>query len=358
MTAENLWERLKADNLVEGDLPKQEHPASPWYVRVMLGIAGWIGAIFLLLFAGVAFSFIMDDAVSAIGVGAVSCAAAWFLFRQFAGNDFAEQFALAISLVGQVLLIVGLGQFMKFEDPLFYLAIAATQAVLAVAVPNFLHRILATGGTAIALTLAVNQLSLHGISAPLLCAGLAFIWLEPKRWAADGRMWRPVGYGLVLALLIVETFRLFGAEQWFDANSAPGRWLLLYGPIAGRVLNAGILVWVATRLARREGVRPGSPVFAIALGGAVVLAAFSVTAPGLASALLILLLGFAAGNRIVAALGVLSLLGFVTHFYYSLHASLLAKSGLLAVTGLCLLAAHFLLRRCLPSTPALEAGHA
>ena len=35
----------------------------------------------------------------------------------------------------------------------------------------------------------------------------------------------------------------------------------------------------------------------------------------------------------MAALGILSLLGFVSHFDYSLHATLLEKSGILAVTG-------------------------
>jgi uncharacterized membrane protein len=79
-------------------------------------------------------------------------------------------------------------------------------------------------------------------------------------------------------------------------------------------------------------------------------------APGLGSALLILLLGFAAGNRILMAFGVLSLLGFVGHFYYSLHSTLLAKSGLLAATGLCLLTAHFFLRRGDPT--AAEVKHA
>jgi uncharacterized membrane protein len=81
-------------------------------------------------------------------------------------------------------------------------------------------------------------------------------------------------------------------------------------------------------------------------------------APGLASALLILLLGFAAGSRILAALGILSLLGFVAHFYYSLHASLLEKSGVLALTGLSLLASHFLLRRLFPAPGEVEAGNA
>ncbi|HET9637643.1 MAG TPA: DUF4401 domain-containing protein [Allosphingosinicella sp.] len=357
MTAASLWARLAADDLVEGDQPAQDGAASPWFVRVMLGIAGWIGALFLIAFVGAAFAFIMDDARFAALAGAACCAAAFALFRGFDGNDFAEQFGLAVSLVGQILIVIGLAEFLRPEDPALYFAVAAVEAGLALAVPNFLHRVLATSGAAIAVALGVNQLALHGLAAPLLSLGLAFVWLEPKRWAVDGRIWRPIGYGLVLALLLVETFRLFGAE-WllFGRRDQTPSWFSLYGPLLGRGLTAAALIWVATVLALREGA--GSRISAFAVGGAILLALLSLTAPGLASALLILLLGFAAGNRILIALGILSLLGFVAHFYYSLHATLLEKSGILALTGVVLLAAHFLLRRLPASAGAAEAGNA
>lgn len=355
MTAAELWEWLRADGLVEGERPEAGRPVSPWYVRVMLGIAGWIGALFLLGFVGAALAFVMEGAAIAIVIGAACCGAAFALFRIFEGNDFAEQFALAVSLVGQVLLIIGFGQFLTMGGASFYLAVAATQAGLALAVPNFLHRLLATSGAAVALALAINQMALHGLAAPLLCAGLALVWLDPKLWAGRGALWRPVGYGLVLALLLVETFRLFGAEYWLGQGKETTGGLALYGPLVGRSLTAAVLVWAAVALSRREGYAPAHPTSLSVAGAAILFGLLSLLAPGLASATLILLLGFAAGNRLLAALGILSLLGFVAHFYYSLHASLLAKSGILAVTGLCLLAAHFVLAR---RPAATEADHA
>ncbi|MET1113206.1 MAG: DUF4401 domain-containing protein [Allosphingosinicella sp.] len=356
MTAASLWDRLSAGGLVEGEMPERKRAASPWFVRAMLGIAGWIGALFLIAFVAAAFSFIVDDAGTAALAGAACCAAAFFLFRSFAGNDFAEQFGLVVSLVGQMLIVVGLGQYLEPADAPLYFAVAAAEAVLALAIPNFLHRVLATSGAAVALALAVNQLELHGLAAPLLSAALAFVWLEPKRWAADGEIWRPVGYGLVLALLLVETFRLFGAGALFGLNPETPSWFGLYGPLLGRGLTAAVLVWAALVLSLREG--RGSRISGLAAGVAILLALISLTAPGLASALLILLLGFAAGSRILAALGILSLLGFVAHFYYSLHASLLEKSGILALSGLLLLAAHVAMRRFVPSTAEAEAGDA
>ncbi|HYD38672.1 MAG TPA: DUF4401 domain-containing protein [Allosphingosinicella sp.] len=355
MTPAALWERLKAEGLVEGEAPTRERPPSPWYVRAMLGIAGWIGALFLIAFVGAAFSFILDDTVAAAAGGAACVAGAFLLFRTLSGNDFAEQFGLAVSLVGQILIGIGLANLFQPEAPVFYFAVAAMQAALVWAVPNFLHRVLTSGGASIALALGINQLSLHGLAAPLLCAALALVWLEPKLWAAGGRLWRPVGYGLVLALLLVETFRLFGAGLLLDLTGNEAGWLALYGPLIGRMLTAAVLVWVSIELGRRSDAGPAIGFPTLAAAAALVFGLVSLAAPGLASAVLVLLLGFAAGNRILAALGILALLGFVAHFYYSLHATLLEKSGILALTGLVLMAAHFLL---LPRAFPPEADHA
>ena len=356
MTAAALWDRLLADGLVEGEMPEPDAQASPWYVRLMLGIAGWIGALFLLGFAGVAFSILLESPGSALVVGALCCGGAFALFRQSGGNDAADQFGLAVSLAGQGLMISGLaGLFDNGGVPL-YLAVALMEAALAVLVPNFLHRLLATCGAAVAVALAVNDAQLHGFTAPILCLGLALVWLDPRVWAAGGRLWRPVGYGLVLALLLVETFRLFGAGLLFEPASVLSPWMAVYGPLIGRGLTAAVLLWVAVALIRREGVNPAGPVGLIAGAAALVLGLASLAAPGLASALLILLLGFAAGNRLLIALGILSLFGFVSHFYYSLHATLLEKSGILALTGLALLAAWFALGRI--SSGTKETGHA
>lgn len=358
MSAEALWDRLSAEGLVEGGMPERHRSASPWFVRVMLGIAGWIGALFLIAFVGTGFAFIMTDAAFAAFVGAACCAGAFALFRVAGGNDFGEQFGLAVSLVGQVLIGVGLADVLDMDDPVFYLVLAAVEAGLALAVPNFLHRVLATSGAAVALALAVNQLSLHGLAAPLLCAAFAWVWLEPKRWAGSGRVWRPIGYGLVLALLLVETFRLFGAEQWFAGRAEAPGWFALYGPLLGRGVTAAVLVWAAATLALREEGQGAGRIFPYTVGAAMIFGLLALKAPGLASALLILLLGFAAGSRILVALGILSLLGFVAHFYYSLQASLLEKSGILALTGLLLLAAHFAMRSRFPAGAEAGTDHA
>ncbi|HEY5724298.1 MAG TPA: DUF4401 domain-containing protein [Allosphingosinicella sp.] len=358
MSAAELWTRLAAAGRVEGEQPPAAAAESPWYVRAMLGAAGWIGALFLAVFIATAFYFIVDDSASAMIAGAIFCGAAFGLFMRFDGNDFVEQFALVVSLLGQVMLGIGLAQLLERQEAAFYLSVAAVEVVLALAIPNFLHRVLAACGAAVALALAINELQLHGLTAPILCAGLAWIWLDPARWATGGSLWRPVGYGLVLALLLVETFRLAGGPSLLGmATERPG-WIAIHGPLIGRGLTAAVLVWVAFALARREGFAANGRVALAAAGAALLLGLLSLGAPGFASALIVLLLGFAAGNRLLLALGIFGLLGFVSHFYYSLHATLLEKSGLLAATGVLLLAAHFLLRRFHAAAAAPETADA
>ena len=344
MTAADLWARLSASDVVSGERPEPVPSGSPWFVRLMLGIAGWIGALFLLGFVGTALEFILEDGPSAIIAGAVCCAAAFAIFQRMDGKDAAEQFALALSLAGQGLLIVGLADIFDADDPTLYFAIAAVELALVWMIPNFVHRFLAAAGSALAITLAINQLGLHGLATPLLCVALALIWLDATKWATAGSLWRPIGYGLVLAVITIETFHVLRGEDVFGIARADG-WMALHGQWIGRGVTGVVLLLASASLAVREGYRPGSRIFLLSVCAAGLSAILGVVAPGLGSTLLILLLGYAAGNRLLVGAGIFGLLGFTSHYYYSLHASLLSKSAILALTGFVLLAIAWYLRR-------------
>ena len=85
---ELLWKRLREAQLVTGELPDAGEARVPWFVRLMLGIAGWIGALFLLGFVGAAFAFIFNNAWAALVLGAGACAASIAIFRAAPKNDF------------------------------------------------------------------------------------------------------------------------------------------------------------------------------------------------------------------------------------------------------------------------------
>ena len=54
-------------------------------------------------------------------------------------------------------------------------------------------------------------------------------------------------------------FRMFAMDEWVTGASRVGDWFALWGPVIGRGLTAAVLVWVAIRLAAREGHFPVAP---------------------------------------------------------------------------------------------------
>ncbi|MBI1889927.1 MAG: DUF4401 domain-containing protein [Burkholderiales bacterium] len=353
MTREELWALLRGKALVEGDMPPAA-VSSPWYVRVMLGIAGWIGALFLMGFVGAAFAFVMKSAAASLILGLITCAVACFIFRAARDNDFITQFGLAVSLAGQGMFMVGLINAFKPDLFAVFFGVALFEALLAALVPNALHRVLTSAAAVAALSYALHRLGVVGLAPGVAAAGMAMVWLDERRWA--DKAWRPVGYGIVLAMLHIEVTHSFQAFLTHEFSRAPG-WLAHHGYLIGSGLTSAVFVWTVTRLLTRESIGLSSKTGVAAIVAAIVVGIVAFPAPGAVTALLILLLGFAASSRILMGLGIMALLGFVSHYYYQLQTTLLEKSAVLAAIGIALLVARLALHKAFLSEES-EAAHA
>ncbi|HEX9397165.1 MAG TPA: DUF4401 domain-containing protein [Burkholderiales bacterium] len=359
LTRDALWARLREGGLVSGDAPQRGEAGVPWFVRLMLGIAGWIGALFLLGFVGAGFAFVMKSAGASFGVGAAACAAAVFIFRAAPKSDFVAQFGLAVSLAGQALLVFGAVQ--MFERSIMGIALYVTlqQALLFVLVPNFVHRLWAAWSGALAAAYALFDAGLFAF-IPALMTG-AFVWLALREFelARFGAMVRAGVYGLALAAVQVAVLHggLAGMVLGFRGHGLQlgesGAWL-------GRLASLAVLLWAVAMLLRREGLALGSAQGRVGLAGALILGIASFKAPGVAPAVAILIVGYANADRVLAGLGILALLGYLSHYYYSMQVTLLEKSGLLAAAGFALLVARLALRHWWPEPQAgaREAHHA
>ncbi len=355
--ARDLWSRLAGAGIVAGEMPETTTVATPWFVRVMLGIAGWIGALFLLGFVGAGFAFVMESALASALVGVLACAAATVIFRTVRESDFAAQFGLALSLAGQALLIFGLSKGLERSIASIALVGALQQALLFALVPNFTHRIWCAWTSILALTIAFTEWGLHTFVPAALTFSFLWLWLSEFERAGRGSLGRALGYGVALAL---SQFVLFNLSQWwFGPMGAHGigaglaRWLGVWpGPVASvAVLLAGVL-----KLLAREGVPWNSATGRAAMAAALILGLASLKAPGVGPAAAILVVGYANGNRVLAGLGVAAFVVYLSQYYYQLHATLLEKSALLAATGVALLALRFAARLAWPKDE--EARHA
>ena len=352
--SQTLWLRLKAAGLVEGETPASGSMATPWFVRAMLGIAGWIGAVFLLSFVSLGFRFIMDSAGASFIVGLLACGAAGVLFRVNRDSDFAIQFGLAVSLAGQGLVLLALINKFDYQTIAIALSMCLFEAMLFIAMPNFVHRVWSAWTGACAVVFALSDWQLQAYAPGLLSLACAWVWLNEFRYARHGALLRADGYGLVLSLITASAMLTWTSGDWLwraGGVRAPASAFHLW---TGAGLGGVVLLWTVWRLLIREAVASVTGAGVRILAATLILALATLKAPGLAPATLVLLLGFNNGNRVLFGLGVASLLGFLSFYYYSLHITLLYKSALMAGTGLALLSARFLMLAWWPDAPQGE----
>lgn len=335
---DELWERLRAAGVAQGEPPEAPGEA-PWFVRLMLGIAGWIGAAFLLGFFGVALAHLLRSPGSQLALGALLCAAVAVALRAVRHGDLLGQFALAVSLTGQALMASGLEDALGMPSAAG--AVAAQQAILFVMISGTVHRTWCAFSGGYALVIALHAWGLAPFAGPLLLAASALAWLRELEHPREAGLLRAAGYGLGVAAFLAS----LGGGAWIGAlwlrdPLAPGA-AGLWSAIAWGV----VVLAAAAALLRREGVPLASADGALAMAGALIVAAAAARAPGIAPATGLLVLGYANGNRVLAGLGIAALIGYLAHYYYSLHATLLVKSQLLAAAGIALLAARYAMRR-------------
>jgi hypothetical protein len=337
-----LWQSLRHAGIVTGEMPPGE-VSPPWYVRGVQGIAGWMAALFVLTFLEILFHELFQRSSLALMTGAVLIAAAVAILR-VAGQSFAGQFGLAISLAGQVLCFIS--QQEHWRGSLFWLVWAALQAGLCWSIAQPVHRFLSALAVIFALGAALAHTALVWMMPSLLMLGAAAFWLTEPRWLPRSALWGPVAWALTTAMIQTHAFTLLNPAFWAelmrhqDFLATPGHWILRMNEVVMA------FAWMASGLwlIRENGCAVKSANGVLACVGLAAIALLTQEARGLAIAWLLMILGFARANRLLGGLGVALFWVYLGHYYYSLQLSLLYKSGLLAVCGIVLLTGYVALR--------------
>lgn len=358
-----LWDHLASRGQVQGEFTATVR--APWPIRLLMGAAGWLGALFCQLFVlGFVFGFARTSGAGTLVVGLALLAGAAACYRA-AGRDGTRiaigQFALALSLGGQGLMVAGLslllGSGIWGQGSLFWLIVAALEAVLFFLIPSRLHRFLMALGAwsalAIAATLAIGPLGgartmllpipVGGLCAFAMAGVAAFVWQEDAV-AASGRhgMWAPAAdasllFGLGAALTVTgiahpAAILLGPGNPW----PVPGAWT------AGALLGVTLVACAALEC-RRLAVTATATIAVLAVA-----AAFSVLmllAPAVTAGVLALAYALRRGSAPWLGLAITTLLLGFAWYYSTLQWTLLAKSITLAVAGVVLLAARKALPR-------------
>lgn len=295
-------------------------PDRPLAISLLLGTSGWVAGCFMLGF--VALLFRPDAGIEAAFSGMVLLVVAWGLFKldPKGGQVFVTQLALALSMAGQCLVLFAASKDAHGIAPIAGAALAL-QALLALVMPNRLHRVLSTWFATIAWALTL-RFSLFGEDwswHPVEAAKAASLPAALTGWLLA---WGPVSAALWLAIR--------NATVWAARNRASLVSPILTGLIAG-------LAFATIASQPFESFRWFG-------GGAADLGHLALW-PLLSAlgALGALAAAFALRRRALMALCVIAVLLHVGHFYFALGCTLLLKSWLmLGMGGVFLAAAHSL----------------
>lgn len=334
-----LWQQLQDAGLTQGDMP-QPVLRLPWYLRVLQGFAGWLAGCFLLLFLGVLFNALFRQAELCAVFGSLLVVVAALWLRR-PHSDFGHQFAFALSLAGQWLWLLSLQN--EWRAMPGWLGLAVAQAALAWLVPHYLHRLLCTWMTVLALAFALRESPLFWVLPGLTGLLTAGVWLQELRWLPQAERVAPVAYALTFAVLWMNGLSLLPVDVWqalSQSNALAVQWGLLR---LNEYMHGATLLLVVTGLLHQHGVTWRAPVAWAALAAALLLAVLSLHAGGLAVAWTLILLGFARSNRVLQGIGFTAFWGFFGHYYLSMDWSLWQKAGWLLALGSVLLLLRALL---------------
>ena len=348
---EDFWNLLLQAELVSGGMPQQNEPPSPWPVRVMLGAAGWLAACFLFSFAGYVFYTIFRSVLAGIPAGLICCLGAFVIFRGMQRSEFMEQFAIAASLAGQIMMMFGFLQLFGSHTYFALFLMAAFEVALTAAIPNYIHRIFTSAAANLFL---LDALGLYGLAIGIAAVGASLLWLDPVQMGRRPSLWEPVAWGFTLTLLSLDALFTPLPHGLFwpltvDASTTVMRSLFfLFSSAKGLVL-----IYVVWKLRERALLSLDSPAGKALTAAAVLVAGVGFAIPGIVPAILVLVLGFANSNRVLMGVGLLGFAGFLSRYYYLLSSTLLVKSITLIATGAVLLAMRWAINKYFPE----EAPH-
>ncbi|MBE9562526.1 MAG: DUF4401 domain-containing protein [Proteobacteria bacterium] len=321
--------------------------ANPWFITALIGISAWLSVILFLFF--IFLSEIISGASSAIMVGIILLAVTIFLHCVYKNHLFISQLALALNLTGQILLIGGIA----IADKNIIAASLITwflEIFLIFIYKDHILRFLAVLIATMAALVLLYEFKLYEgihILIVLLAAGASWYWLTEPEHLTDKMMtwlYQPLGYGFVISLQLVLLLSILSGMPGIPIMTW---WYSTIGLLV-------ILIMLEIYILDGYDIYMSAPQSYAIFGGTVLTSLLLYQSPGIIASIIILVLGFQRGNRVLIGLAIIFLTLFIIAFYYYLNITLLMKSVTLITTGIALLALRFTFKYIFPISQGVE----
>ncbi|GAA0813702.1 DUF4401 domain-containing protein [Colwellia asteriadis] len=348
-----LWQALSDANIVEGDAPTRNMLSSPWYVKALLAMSGWLGAIFILAFILAIFSFFMEEPIACFIMSFALFSGAYAILST-PKSEFFEHLALAFSLAGQALFCWAL--FSQNFDHNSWLILGVLQAILAYVMPSFLHRLFSTAFAVAAFEIVLITYGQPYILGSVLIFPIVWLGLREFTFIKHYQRNKGVFYGLVIAMLALNS-QQFLSEDLFALLSTADDYLITISPWLIQGIFIAAALFTSQQLLQKNSIKLNDKLAIAIMLITLILAFITLKAPGVLAGLIIMLLGFNQSNRVAIGLGTISLLVYCSSYYYYMEETLLFKAGLLFILGAVALVCRLALIKVLPRLALTDNHH-
>ncbi len=299
--------------------------SSPWYIKILHALGAWISAVFFIAFIFES-KIITNDTTQLIVFGIALIAAGVMINFKSKESIFLGQFALALSTAGHVLVLMGVSDWSKHEITVIFGASIVLCLILYPLYNNFLHRFLSCFlvlGLAVIFVLSELKGSLW-VHLLVLVEAVGLGLVMKKRPYSD--YWAPVFYALILGIPLQLFPSVFSFHDmnitWWPSN------VILIAALLGLYLGK---------------IRGNKETIIVVLLASAVLGVLS--SPGLLASIGLLVIGYHLQKSPLVSAGLVLFPFYIFFFYNKMDMRLDIKSGILAATGLVLLALRFYLGR-------------
>lgn len=338
-----LQQRLQqAGVLDKSNIANKEEDSGIWYLQLILGLCGWLAGIFFIGFIILVLMDMPKSGFTLLGVVFMGIAFGLFYHNRHTEQHFFEHLALALSIAGQACFMWGFLRHFKSEhNSLLMFAVLQTILLL---MPHYLHRLLSALAASVAFySYFFTYDTLATWSYPfvhLLLAVSVALWFFEYH---SGRMLKAVqavAYGVSVAIL--------GIYCWLVTSFSHLNQEAVSYPLSEIMALLGLLLTalaVMYHLFRRYQLAFFSQIGMLGVFAIIALLVANQYSTGLMVSVVLLIVAFAQANKVLQVLAGMSLLGFLSSYYYLLNITLLQKSLMLAVTAVLLLALRWVMKR-------------
>ncbi|MCK5718656.1 MAG: DUF4401 domain-containing protein [Thiomargarita sp.] len=334
LVAKNLLQNNQQDKIIQTIISKQQQVKTPWFINLLIGCGAWLATILLLVFL---FAVeLIDSPTEGLAMGVIFIIGTIALQHTKINNIFYEQFILAIHLVGQVLFIVGMVNDTN-SLTMGAMATCCLEIVVIVVYPNYVLRFFAVLIATLSILILFYDIGFYqGVHILVILMATTTIWI----WLAESNhitnkimlnLYEPLGYGFITALQLILLISILPYNDFIP----PLTWM--YSTFGLGV----VLLALEVHILSINQVSPSSSKGIAILLASLLPIILLYNSPGIIAAIIVLLLGFQRGNRVLMGLGVVCLILFFIAFYYYLNISLLMKSISLISAGIILLVFRF-----------------